>query len=239
MFPENVLVYVLHVDSPQYSERKRHILSTMKKHQIPFNWMLAGDIADINNNVLEELFDGDLFDKASSIASCCYKHYLVWEAFLASEYQYLLVFEDDVFLSDDFIEKFRVSLKELSLRSHENLTIYYGNAANLYTPSKLIQDSKTLYENTQCRAADSYLLTRESALKRCEYIQKNKFSLSVDLQTNVMDPILGIDILWFERPIVEQGSQSGCFKSSIQKNKYPQWMVKILWMLKKHRRVRR
>ena len=56
MFPDNVAVYVLHVNDPKYSDRKLHIERILMLHEIPFEWMLDGNIKDITPKVLTQLF---------------------------------------------------------------------------------------------------------------------------------------------------------------------------------------
>ncbi|MDA7742328.1 glycosyltransferase family 25 protein, partial [Francisellaceae bacterium] len=168
--------------------------------------------------------------------SCALKHFLAWKAFLKSQYKYCLIFEDDIFLACDFIKKFTNSLKELDTLNNKMVSIQYSNAANLYTPKQKLKPNQYLYPNHQCRAADAYLITTESANARISYIEKHHFTLSADWQTNLMDPILGIQFLWFERPIAEQGSQSGKFDSSLQVKKYPLWITKIKWAIKRLQR---
>ena len=113
MFPKNVLVYVLHVDNPKHQNRKNHIIDVMKTHSIPFEWMLKGDMEDINQDILLELFDSRFASASTPVVSCCYKHYLIWKEFLGTNYKYCLIFEDDVLLANDFVEKFIYSIVEL------------------------------------------------------------------------------------------------------------------------------
>ena len=238
MFPSNVIVYVAHVDDPKYCHRKKHILETLTRHNIPFNWMLKGGIKDITPEILTKLYHPSFTNEANAVASCCYKHYLIWQAFLSSDAEYCLVFEDDVFLAEDFVEKFTLSLNELK-NFTDKVSIQYSNAANQYTPKSQLIPEKHLYPNTTCRAADAYLITKETARLRCDYIHKNKFTYPADWQTTFMDKELGIQFLWFEPTIVEQGTQSGRFASSIQYNKKPLWFSRIQWCIKKFFRQRR
>ena len=70
-------------------------------------------------------------------------------------------------------------------------------------------------------------------------VKQVKFCKPVDLQMREMSKEIGVEVLRFERPIVEQGTQSGRFKSSIQRNKYPKWIVKIKWAIKKSLRLKK
>lgn len=237
MFPENTKVYVLHVDEPKYLERKQHIIKTMAAHDIPFEWMLKGNMNDITPDILEQLFSPAFATSPTPLVSCGYKHYLAWKDFLNSAYDYCLIFEDDVFLADDFVDQFKLSLQELS-RFDNKISIQYSNAANQYTPKSRLIKGQCLYPNKGCRATDSYLMTKETARLRCEYVETNQFSLPADGQTNVMDNELGIQFLWFEPTIVEQGTQSGRFKSMIQVPRHSLWFTRMQWQVKKYFRQR-
>ncbi|MBK2126062.1 glycosyltransferase family 25 protein [Fangia hongkongensis] len=211
----------------------------MRLHNIPFKWMLKGDIKDIDNHILSQFFSPAFTTSSTAVASCCYKHYLVWQAFLHSDYQYCLVFEDDVFLAPDFVKKFMLSIEELERKALRKVSIQYSNAANQYTAKSKIRPHQHLYANHGCRATDAYLITKETAELRCNYIEKYKFTHPADWQTNIMDNNMSIQFLWFEPTIVEQGTQAGKFPSIIQKNKYPLWVVKIKWQIKKFFRQRK
>lgn len=243
-FPkDDVVVYVLHVNKPEYKERKKHIDEMLAKHEIPFEYILDGDIDSITDEVDRELFASPTPLRLSE-KSCCYKHFIAWQKFLKTKSKYCLIFEDDVFLAEDFVYKFKISLDELQgYEDYEDLVhVVYSNANNRYVPSEKLKPGVCLYSgfvDISFGGTDAYLVTKKSAKQYLKKVQEGKFYISVDCQMRDMSKEIGVKVLRFERPIVEQGTQSGRFKSSIQPNKYPKWIVRLKWAIKKALRMRK
>lgn len=57
----------------------------------------------------------------------------------------------------------------------------------------------------------------------------------IDNMFDVMDPQIGVQILWFEDPVVEQGSKSGIFTTALEQAP-PNWLQGLKFRLEKLRR---
>ncbi|MER9296440.1 glycosyltransferase family 25 protein [Mesorhizobium sp. M0621] len=232
-FPNDVFVRVCHVKTG-YEDRERHILKELGSRGIPVNWFLDYDVSDIQEKIREEFSETTL---SAPQISCSLKHIGVWQEFLTSGLPYCLVLEDDVFLTPDFVDKLKQGIAELG-NPNRKVAIYLGNAGNYYLPIWRISKRQKLYPAPHSRATDSYLITRPTAEARCDWFSKNKMTTTIGHQLDRTDPLLGVEVLWFERPIVEQGTHNGAFPTSIPgQNKWrPLWYKRLEWNWKKARR---
>ena len=118
----NKAVFVLHVKKG-YEDREQHIKAMLQKMNIPFSWILDGDIADLTPEILDKYFAGDMH-KAGATASCAYKHVLAYKEIIAKNLDGALILEDDIQLDPRlFIGIFNKSLTELNRKS-KNLRLF-------------------------------------------------------------------------------------------------------------------
>jgi len=113
-------------------------------------------------------------------------------------------------------------------RIERDFVISLGNAANMYTAKKALREGQLLYENSENRAADSFLISKKAVHKRLHWLANNTTTLPADHMYNLIDNEVKNHIYWLEPTIVTQGSQAGLFKSSIQKAK-PFHRFRWLW----------
>lgn len=221
---DRVFTRVCHVKTG-YEDRERHIRREFVARGVPVNFYLDYDVADIGRD------DLDSYPLPAGVTSLALKHVGIWRAFLGSGLPHCLVFEDDVFLAKDFVQKLHTCINELGER---DAVVYLGNAGNYYIPYFDLKKGKTLYPAKHGRCTDSYLITRAVAEKRLAWLADNRFHLGIDQQSEYMDRLLGIPTLWFERPIVEQGTHTGAFRSSLPGGKTDfAWFRRLQWQYKK------
>jgi glycosyl transferase family 25 len=232
MFPDNVFTRICHVKTG-YEDREHHIRKEFGQRGVPVNYFTEWDRSDITDDVRASMLGSD--DVTPSMLSLALKHIGIWREFLKTDKPYCLVFEDDVFLAKDFVAKLNVCLAELGSQNRKAV-VYLGNGSNYYIARKNLKKGQTLYPAKHARCADSYLITRPVAEARCRWFDENKIPLPIDHLIEQIDPTLGIEILWFERPIVEQGSENGAFASSVNGKKQPLWVKRLKWNFKKYRR---
>ncbi|MBZ9797068.1 glycosyltransferase family 25 protein [Mesorhizobium sp. ES1-4] len=233
-FPRDlVFTRVCHVKQG-YDDRRRHIVREFERRGVPVTFYTEWDRPDITPDIRSELVAPTFtYPPAVSLAL---KHVGIWRDFLETDLPYCLVFEDDVFLARDFVAKFRQGLAELGGPTRKAV-IYLGNGSTYYTPSWKLRKGQRLYPALHARCADSYLITRPVAEARCAWIDEHKIYTVIDHQIEQMDEKLGIEMLWFERPIVEQGSENGAFQTSVAGKKQPLLYKKLKWNVKKYRRM--
>ncbi|MEQ1941920.1 glycosyltransferase family 25 protein [Mesorhizobium sp. VNQ89] len=225
---DRIFTRVCHV-KVGFEDRRRHIESEFAARGVPFEFFLDHDIADLSK---DEIAASPLAAPQYSLAR---KHIAIWEEFLTTDLPYCLVFEDDVFLAQDFVAKLAVCLDEMG-SPDRFCAVYLGNGSNYYIAARELVSGRHLYAGNRSRCTDSYLITRPVAAARLDWLKRNPLDRSIDLQLDVIDPQLGVEILWFERPIVEQGSQNGSFQSSLSYQPRPLWQQAIRWNWKKLKR---
>ncbi|SDA53471.1 glycosyl transferase, family 25 [Mesorhizobium qingshengii] len=233
-FPRDlVFTRVCHVKQG-YEDRRRHIVKEFERRGVPVYFYTDWDQPEVTPEIRAELIAPDFVHPAR--VSLALKHVGIWRDFLETDLPYCLVFEDDVFLARNFVAKFRQGLTELGDPTRKAV-IYLGNGSNYYTPSWKLRRGQKLYPALHARCADSYLITRPVAEARCAWIAQNKISRPIDHQIEQMDDELGIEMLWFERPIAEQGSENGAFQTSVAGKFRPLLYKKLQWNWKKYNRM--
>jgi glycosyl transferase family 25 len=233
-FPaDRVYVRVLHVKNG-YEEREAHIRREFSPHGIPVDFYLDWDVSDFAEEELRRFVGSSHMSLPA--ASCAMKHIGIWREFLKTDLPYCLVLEDDVFLAADFNARLNTCLAELGDPSRKAV-VYIGNAGNYYISAFRLRRGQHLYPAQHCRATDSYVITRSVASERCAWFDVHELGKPIDHQVNHIDREIGAEILWFERPFVEQGSQSGFFRSSIEFDaRGSLWSKRVEWLWKKYRR---
>ena len=230
----SVFTRVCHVKHG-YDERAAHIARQFARHDVPLHFYLDWDVPDISDHVWSSFVGSSDLNRAE--VSLALKHVGIWREFLATDMPFCLVFEDDVFLASNFQKRFNECLTEFG-SAERKAVVYLGNGGNYYTATSALTKGKSLYPASHARCTDSYLITRPTAQARCAWFAANTLTQPIDHQVNLIDAASGVEILWFERPIVEQGSHSGAFLSSINvERSRPLWWKRFEWNLKKYRRM--
>jgi glycosyl transferase family 25 len=227
--------YVLHVKQG-YTEREQSIVSQFDSLDLPFAWILAHDISDIDEETLAKYkYRGARLRPAE--ISCSLKHMTAWERIAHGSTSGGVVFEDDVLLDRKrFVPTLAEALKEFTATGKETGIICLGNGCGLYVPWTRRRRKQHLYEAQHVRAADSYYLTRKTAQSMLAWIDRFGFSLPADHLLNKLAWELNIPIFWLEPSVVTQGSHTGRFASLIQTEENGYLPKNLEWFLKKIRR---
>lgn len=132
---------------------------------------------------------------------------------ISEKYEEALILEDDAVLADDFCERFLT----YKLQLPENYSMFYiGNGCNLHIPGHLIHSDCNVYEKQSTRCTDSYLVSKNAALKITEHCKtlQNNVIWPVDWWLNDVMRHLNLLVFWAEPTIVTQGTQNGMFSTS-------------------------
>lgn len=232
-FPSNdVFTRVCHVKT--HLDREQHVTSEFGRRGVPVHFFLDFDIPDLTD-IHYRQFPTTLTPAAFSLTL---KHIHIWKAFIASDLPYCLIFEDDVLLNPDFNSRLADCIAELG-DPQRAAVVYLGNGGNYYTAQSKLEPGRNLYPGPHSRCTDAYLITRSAASARCKWFHENRLVRPVDHLVNVADREAGVEVLWFERPVVEQGTHTGLFQSTISSKRRPLWLRRIEWQLKKARRMKK
>ena len=212
-------IFVLHYS--KLVDRKKYILEQFNKENIiDYEFIEKYDKDEITD------YESNIFDinYKKSTMSLHLKHNYVYNLIANNnDYDYALIFEDDVILCDNFIEKLNSYMTQLP----ENFDmLFIGDGCNLHIESHRLIPNKNIYEKCSyptgsggdgvSRCSDSYIISKKCATKMCEYINslKSKINLPIDWWLNVASRDNNFKVYWAEPTIVTQGTQTGLFKTS-------------------------
>jgi len=216
-------IYVVHVSSNKL--REQHIKNELGRFNLPFEFMLKGDKSEISSEIIKEYFIGDEMGglKPTAQQSCTYKHLSIYEKILTDGVQDALIFEDDVYLSENFIEVFNQTISELKAlpqKTQDKALINFENSTlQIVPPSKQV-NGQYLYEASKNRCAGAYYINKNLANSITQYRIKYKCNKIIDWYHNELIDTIGLQNYWCHPPIVEQGSHNGKMQSIIDDKKY-------------------
>ena len=211
-------IFVLHYS--KLVERKKHILEQFNKQGIvDYEFIEKYDKDEISDN------ESDLFDTNynKSRMSLFLKHNYVHKI-IAEKYECALILEDDVILSDNFINIFNKYITELP---EDYDFLFIGDGCNLHIEKHNLIPNKYIYEkglyptswggDGAAKCTDSMLVNKKCAIKLCEYINNLSYKINLPIDWWLSEAIRdnNFKVYWAEPTIVTQGSQNGLFKSSI------------------------
>ena len=218
-------IFVLHYS--KLTHRKRFIIDQFARHSITnYEFIERFDKDAITDDECPE-FSKKYVSTRRAELSLHLKHIHVYREMMLHDYEDVLVFEDDVVLSDDFMNKLKAYMTQLP-KDYDMLFI--GDGCNLHIPKYMQVPNKNIYEkclhetkwggNGAARCTDSYVIHKRCAKKICDYIVNLKTKIDspnggVDWWLNDVARELSLKVYWAEPTIVSQGSQIGLFSRSI------------------------
>ncbi|MBS3965240.1 MAG: glycosyltransferase family 25 protein [Methylomonas sp.] len=229
-FTKPDLILVLNVK--RFTQRRAFMESQLKKLGLNAEFIFDWDIEDLNDTIVDQYFTDRSLRQAQQ--SCALKHVVALQKIADSHCQFALVLEDDAVFADDFLLGLHRAMAQ-SQNFPGDKIIYIGSGGNFFTPKSQRKAGQYLYPGHRGRFADSYLLDSQTARKRLDWIARHKISLAIDNQFDTMDRLLGIQLLWLEHPVVEQGSKNGLFQSAVE-NDPPPWLKGWLFRWEKLKR---
>ena len=211
------------------AERKQHILSLLEKHGMTHEFIQDYD--------KEALTPQDLlpFHVSQSLGyghvSLFKKHFLAYEKIITSPHTYNLILEDDIIVHPHFNELFRRSIVQLP---DDYDMLFIGCGCGFRVPSEFREEGKYIYkkrnyeptdalaqlwgarEATKC--CDSYIVSPKCASRILDYaasLGPNGIGKPLDIWLNHVCLHLGLKVYWMDPPVIEQGSETGLFQSSV------------------------
>lgn len=212
--------FVLHVKKG-YEERATHISCMMKRMKIPFEYILDGDIQDINADILDKYFTGNMASPTPA-TSCALKHIIACKNIVDMDLEGALVLEDDIVLHNNFMEVFRKSINELNDNYSWNtkpVIINYEDTRLRFIPRSKRIKGRVLYEGDRDRMTGALYVNRLAAELILDYALRRKLDRPIDLFHCKLIKDKSILYLWCQPVIATQGSHTGMFKSGINLNK--------------------
>ena len=198
--------------------RKKHIIAQFKKHNITnYEWVELFDKDEVHRYVTHTTL-------GKPKISLLLKHFFIYHQ-IAQKYDYALILEDDVILSDNFLKKLAHYQTQLPVDFD---FLFIGNGCNLHIEDKKILPNVNIYlkgskpnwrngtrGDGATRCTDSYLVHKNCAVQLCNYIKTSRVNLPIDLWLNQAAQDMNLKSYWAEPTIVTQGSQNGMFAWSL------------------------
>lgn len=223
-------IYIINVRS--FTERLAHVCAELARFGLSAEPVHDWDVKDLTITIESRFFNpGDL---SPGQKSCCMKHVAALQRIVERGERYALVLEDDVVLLDGFVEGVAAAMAEGPQHPKPHV-IFIGCGGNFYTPRSLRRPEQRLYPSSRGRFADSYIIGHDAARLRLEWIGRHRISKPIDNQFEAIDREMGITMLWLEDPVIEQGSKTGLFTTSLEPAR-PGWLQRILFKLERFRR---
>jgi len=209
-------IFIIHYK--KLTERKEHILEQFKKHGITDFEFIEIDRDELDKEEISMFQEN--YSKSQIAISL--SHFYAYKQ-ISETYDQALIFEDDIVLSNDFVNKLNMYLSQLPV---DYDMLFIGDGCNLHIQPYKISPKKYIYEKCLYptawggdgagRCTDSYLMNKKCAKKMCNYINNlsYKINLPVDWWLNVAARENLFKVYWAEPTIVTQGTQNGLFQSS-------------------------
>lgn len=210
-------VFVLHVKQG-YEDRAEHMERLLAAHRLPFEYILDGDIPDLNEELQERFFGEYSKAKMNPQHSCAAKHLLVYEKIVRENIPYALIFEDDMFLTKRFDRTLESALREMEQRHGASEPFLVGFEATCmgFVPRSQRVKGQVAYPGRFLQCLGCYLVNQAFARTILDEMRADKCHVPVDLWINDLYLKGHKFALYWSHPVVAvQGSHMGKFVSSI------------------------
>jgi len=210
-------IFVVHYTA--LTERKEHVIKELGKYNLDYEFITDFDKENINSDTLKK-FDRTKL-KISEI-SLLLKHKKCWEE-IYKKYDYAVVFEDDIILSDNFNNDLNTYINELP--SDWDM-FFIGTCLNIHAEQKNINADPTKHvfkadiNKGGTRCTHAYMITKKCAKKLLDIINTENYIIdyATDWFLNNIIKDNSLNVYWAEPAIVTQGTETKIFKTSLVNN---------------------
>lgn len=223
------------VNVKAFTERRAHIEQELQRFGLQGEFVWEHDAHEITPE-LDDRYYLDNPQLTNGHKSCGLKHVAIMQRVVARGWSYCLVLEDDAVLHRDFRQGVENALRELKRdHAHKPSVAFIGSGGNWYTPRSQRRKGQHLYRARKGRFTDSYIINARAARMRLDWIAQNKMRHAIDNAFDIMDTELGVQMLWLEPTVVEQGTKRGLFNSTLE-GRWPSPVQACLHAWEKFRR---
>ncbi|MDD2725320.1 MAG: glycosyltransferase family 25 protein [Methylovulum sp.] len=205
-------IYVLNVK--KFTQRREFMEQQLTNAGLAAEFIFDWDADELTAEIVKQYFNKNN-DLTMPQKSCAMKHVAALQKIAASGSLFSLVLEDDAVFGKQFALGVKRSLEQSTLFPGEKV-IYIGSGGNFFTPRSQRKPGQFLYPGKRGRFTDSYIIDSATAQKRLQWVDQHKMNGPIDNQFDLMDKQTGVQILWLEPPVIEQGSKNGLFNSAIE-----------------------
>jgi hypothetical protein len=135
----------------------------------------------------------------------------VFQALAKQNFEYCIIFEDDVILCDNFDVKFNEYMKQTP---SDWDAIYFGSCANLHPKNAVSNQIAYLKNHPSSRGGDSTVFKKKTIVDLAS--SWFPFNLISDWELGAQHAFHEHKVYWWEPSLVVQGSENGKFKSELR-----------------------
>ncbi|WP_036858005.1 glycosyltransferase family 25 protein [Segatella baroniae] len=224
-------ILVLHVKKG-YEDRQKHIEKMMKSWGYSFEYILDGDMDDLNQEFVHQYFTGEM-DCISPATSVATKHLKAARYIVDHQLDGALILEDDMLLYPNFEKVFNQCLSEIQNRHLAKALISFEDSSLYFVPGSQRKKGQHLYIAKRDRFAGALYCTREAAELILQHVRENRCDMPIDLYHTSLIQRAGLNYYWCHPCIATQGSHTGLFASSInEKSAKKKTYRRLTWNLK-------
>ena len=206
-------VFILSVRT--FEDRIKHVKQQMALHQIPYQFIFDFDIPELNSEILLNTFETlNVLDRPQQ--SLVLKHIHAWRLCVEHNFKNILVFEDDVILKPNFVSRLNDAVNDLERK--QNPYLLYLGGADTKVPDSFLLSEEDIVEQP-IATSEAYVTNFMASKRRIEWLNDHKVKLPSDFLLRTMDPLCGIVQYWMKEHIAEQGSVTGVFESSLDRQR--------------------
>ena len=206
-------VFILSVRT--FEDRIKHVKQQMALHQIPYQFIFDFDIPELNSEILLNTFETlNVLDRPQQ--SLVLKHIHAWRLCVEHNFKNILVFEDDVILKPNFVSRLNDAVNDLERK--QNPYLLYLGGADTKVPDSFLLSEEDIVEQP-IATSEAYVTNFMASKRRLEWLNNHKVKVPSDFLLRTMDPLCGIVQYWMKEHIAEQGSVTGVFESSLDRQR--------------------
>jgi GR25 family glycosyltransferase involved in LPS biosynthesis len=213
-------ILIIHYD--KLLERKKHMLEQLDKAELnDFEFVSnhgKDKLTPTEKSKFKNLTDGEISLMLHQFE--CYK-------IISEQYDYAVIFEDDVILADDFKNKIEKYISDLP---NDWDMLFFGEGHGSHIPEYRLRPDINIYKKMtdlrnkipggidgSTRCADSYVVSKKCEQKLVQVINNLKIiTIPLDHLLNKINHYCRFNIYWSEPTITIQGTSNGTFKTSLR-----------------------
>ena len=170
-------IYVISMTNAH--ERRQHIDNIFAKNNISFSYFDAIVKTQVPDQLKKYNISADKEAISTTEMACFLSHYCLWQKTIIEKRPYLVIFEDDVYLSKDtsaVLDKLTQSVDEFDVIKLE--TMYQSVLVN--KGSKVIKDYRLCHILSRHMGCAGYILSYKYAKKLVAMVEKHGLDQPVD-----------------------------------------------------------
>ena len=213
-------ILVIHYD--KLLGRKQHMLKQLNEADLNDYEFVSNhgkdNLTPTEKSKFKNLTDGEISLMLHHFE--CYK-------IISEQYDYAIIFEDDVILADDFKNKIEKYISDLP---NDWDMLFFGKGHGLHIPKYRLRPDINIYKKMtdlknkipggidgSTRCADSYVVSKKCAQKLVQVINNLQVTtIPLDHLLNKINDFCKFNIYWSEPTITIQGTSNGTFKTSLR-----------------------